>query len=389
MKLWEILQPRKKTVEDADAQALCACCAEYGIAELAFEICVNTVAAAFGRVDFRTFAGEGEKRREYRGAESYLWNVEPNRNQNSTDFLHELISELYRKNEVLILPVKGSAGADELYVADGFTVRDTPAFAERVYESITVGGKTVSGYRRESEVLHLRLNARNVRGAAAKVADSLERCQDAAERFFRNQRGVKLKVKVSTLESMQKDFRQNLERKVRETLKALSESENAAIPETEGWEYSAFGADGKGASDDIVKLAEQIYNETAQAFLIPFVMTSGKVEATGDAEKRFLSQVIDPLADQLQEEINRKRFGAEAWRGREYLRVDTSAIRHFDMFDNAANVEKLIGSALYSVNDIARAAGAEEIGEDWADRHYLTKNIATVEEAIKAADERR
>ena len=70
----------------------------------------------------------------------------------------------------------------------------------------------------------------------------------------------------------------------------------------------------------------------------------------------FLTNCIDPLADQIQEEINRKRYGYEGWKKGDYLRVDTSSIIHFDMFANAANVEKLVGSGAFTINDVLRAA---------------------------------
>ena len=52
------------------------------------------------------------------------------------------------------------------------------------------------------------------------------------------------------------------------------------------------------------------------------------------------------------------------------------------MFANAANVEKLVGSAVFTVNDILRAAGLPTIPDPWADEHYLTKNIATLSESV-------
>jgi hypothetical protein len=41
----------------------------------------------------------------------------------------------------------------------------------------------------------------------------------------------------------------------------------------------------------------------------------------------------------------------------------------------ASNMQALIGSAIYSVNDILRAIGKPPIPEDWANKHYLTLNI--------------
>ena len=97
-----------------------------------------------------------------------------------------------------------------------------------------------------------------------------------------------------------------------------------------------------------------------------------------------MTDCIDPICDQLQEEITRKRYGYDQWRNGNFLRVDSSSILHFDIFENAANVEKLVGSGAYSINDVLRAANQAAIKEPWADAHYMTLNIATMDEAARA-----
>ena len=57
------------------------------------------------------------------------------------------------------------------------------------------------------------------------------------------------------------------------------------------------------------------------------------------------------------------------------LSVDTSAIEHFDIFANAANVEKIIGSGVKSVNELRALIGDAEIPEEWANGHFMTLNI--------------
>ena len=68
------------------------------------------------------------------------------------------------------------------------------------------------------------------------------------------------------------------------------------------------------------------------------------------------------------------------------MQIDTSAIMHFDLFGNAANIEKLVGSAAFSINDVIQAAGMPKINEDWADQHFVTKNFETMDGAMRAID---
>ena len=63
--------------------------------------------------------------------------------------------------------------------------------------------------------------------------------------------------------------------------------------------------------------------------------------------------------------------------------MDTSSIIHFDLFANAANVEKLVGSGAYTINDVRRAANQSAIPEPWADEHFMTLNISTMSQATR------
>lgn len=137
---------------------------------------------------------------------------------------------------------------------------------------------------------------------------------------------------------------------------------------------------------DIRSLADDIFDFTARAFQIPPVLLFGDVAGTQDAMTRWLTTCIDPLCDQLQEEINRKRYGKEAYLRGDYLQIDTSTIIHFDMFQNAGNVEKLIGSGAFSINDVLAAAGQPRIREPWADAHWLTLNISPIDQAARTVE---
>ena len=73
---------RVSTVEITDQQVRDAV-TEICLRELAFWTCVGKIANALTKCEFRTFY-EGE---ELFKDEYYLWNYEPNRNQNKAEFL--------------------------------------------------------------------------------------------------------------------------------------------------------------------------------------------------------------------------------------------------------------------------------------------------------------
>lgn len=365
-------------------QELLAAAQEYQLRELAFWICVDMVANAVGRCEFRTFRNGTEvKERDY-----YLWNVEPNVNQNSTVFLHKLVAQLCKHNEALIINPRQRDGHDTLVVADGWEVPETSVTRLQEYRQVRVDDFTFHKTFREDDVLHLRLNHLDLRPVLDGLYQSYYKLVSAAMKAYQWSNGQHWKVHVSQLAQGDKEFQANFLRMIQEQVKPFLESNGAILPEFDGYTYTnESGRVSAGDTRDIKALMEDIFDFTARSFLIPAVLVNGKVEATSDANQRFLTYVIDPICDQLQEEINRKFYGYDRWRAGEYVWVDSSSIIHFDLFANAANVEKLVGSGVFCINDIRRAAGQAIINEPWAWRFWLTKNIAAIKAAAQGLGE--
>lgn len=357
--------------------------ADYTLRQLSFDICVDMIANAIGRCEFRTYRDGAEIReREY-----WTWNFEPNPNQNSTVFLHKLVDHLYRRNETLVISVTRRDGTDALAVADAWEQDEQQVLRENEYRHVRVEDLEFNKTFQERDVLRLRLNQTDIRPVVDALTDSWSHMAHLAMRHYQWDRGQHWKAHVNELAAGDDKFTANFAKMIQNQIKPFFDSDNAVLPEFDGYEYTMVGGEsGRNAGDsrDLRELAEDIFDFTARGFLIPSVLVNGKVEATADANHRFLTYVIDPLCDQLQEEITRKRYGYEGWAAGNFLRVDSSSILHYDLFGQAASVEKLIGSGVYSINDILRAAGQATIDEPWADEHFMTLNIERLEDMAKA-----
>ena len=353
---------------------------EYQIRNLCFWICANMVANALGRCEFRTFRNH----KEIQEREAYLWNVSPNVNQNSSAFLHKLVARLYENNEALIVDALPRGDLPSLVVADSWQQPEDWPSRQREYRGVQVGDYTYQYPFYENQVLHLQLNHCDMRPVLTGLYNSYIRLVQAAMQDYQWSHGKHWKVHINQIVGGDQEFPQKFQAMLADQIKPFLESSGAILPEFDGYTYEdVSGSGGKGDTRDIRALIEDIFDFTARAFLIPAVLVNGSVEGTEDANTRFLTNCIDPLADQLQEEINRKRYGYEGWARGDYLRVDTSSIIHFDLFANAANVEKLVGSGAYTINDVRRAANQAIINEPWANEHFMTLNISTMSEATR------
>lgn len=367
-------------IEEVTCRELMEAGQEYRVRELAFWCCTNMIANAVGRCDFRTFLGN----RETHGMERYLWNVEPNVNQNSTAFLHKLVAKLYQDNETLVIPTRRRDGMEAIVVADDW--QDPPEYPSRQneYKGVIVGQVTYDKTFRENEVLHLKLNYCDIGPVLCGLYESYATLLRAAMNNYTWTNGQHWKVTVDQMTSGQEGWNERFNKMIEAQIRPFLTSGVSVLPETSGYKYENMSKSVEGSMDatHIRNMVNDIFDFTANAFQIPPVLLRGQVEGTADAVQRFMTNCIDPLTDQLAEEINRKRYGYEAWQRGDYIRIDTSAIQHFNLFDHAESVEKLIGSG-YSYNDVQKAAGGQEIDEPWANEHFLTKNFAKAEELLK------
>lgn len=365
---------RSPTTVEITCRELMAAAQEFQLRDMSFWICANMIANAVGRCEFRTFRGN----KEIREREHYLWNVEPNVNQNSTAFLHKLVAKLLTDGEALVISTRQREGYDALVVADSWLPNGDYPSRQNEYINVQVGDVSYEKTFREREVLHLKLNHINVKPVLDGLYGAYWRLISAAMKRYEWDKGQHWKVHVDQLASGAEDFTENFTRMIEQQVKTFLDSNSAILPEFDGYAYTNEGGKVNVDLADIQAQMKDVLGFTAKALQIPAVLVDGSIQGTEDAQGRFLTGCIDPICDQLQEEINRKRYGYDRMRAGDYLRVDTSSIRHFDMFANAANVEKLVGSGAFTINDVLRSAGLPTIPEPWADEHYMTKNIAAL-----------
>lgn len=365
---------RSPTTVEIACRELMAAAQEFQLRDMSFWICANMIANAVGRCEFRTFR-DGKEIRE---REHYLWNVEPNVNQNSTAFLHKLVAKLLTDGEALVISTRQREGYDALVVADSWLPNGDYPSRQNEYINVQVGDVSYEKTFREREVLHLKLNHINVKPVLDGLYGAYWRLISAAMKRYEWDKGQHWKVHVDQLASGAEDFTENFTRMIEQQVKTFLDSNSAILPEFDGYAYTNEGGKANVELADIQSQMKDVLGFTAKALQIPAVLVDGSIQGTEDAQGRFLTGCIDPICDQLQEEINRKRYGYDRMRAGDYLRVDTSSIRHFDMFANAANVEKLVGSGAFTINDVLRSAGLPTIPEPWADEHYMTKNIAAL-----------
>lgn len=352
---------------------------EIYLRELAFQRAIQILAKMLGKCEIRTFLNNEEIFRD----EYYSWNYEPNRNQNKQQFFDKLVEKMFRNGEALI--VSGIDG--QLYVADAFCTTRSALYGN-TYSQVTVDDYTFQHTFRSTDVMYVRPNWKNVNTVLKGLYGSYARLIQYGAKSFLQSHGSKGILNISSIASNAKNFDETLKKLLNEYFKTFFESENAVLPIFDGYTFTETNRSknyNETTTRDIKAMYDDVFDFTARAIGIPPSILKGDVQDNSKAMDELLTVALDPLAGTLESEINRKKYGKAVLKGSRCM-VDTSHIKHVDVFGNAANIDKLVQSGTHTINMILRAMGQPQVNEEWADQHFITKNYSTVQGVLDSLE---
>lgn len=351
--------------------------------ELGIQACVNLIANTVARSEFRTY----EKGKEVKQDNYYLFNVEPNPNKSASKFWRDVIHHLVYDNECLVIQQNNF-----FYVADSFDVKKF-AFKDYVYSNIVIDDYQLSNSYIEPDVLHFELHNEKIRDVIDGLYQSYAKLIAAAQKHYKKQNARRGKLIVPTGYPQTDKAQAELQKLLNERFKRFFEAEgDAVVPLTNGLEYEelenkANGVKGSMEGRDIRAFVDDIFDFVAIAFQVPPQLLKGNVADTDKAVNNFLTFCINPLAELLTDEINRKMYGRKNYLERTYMKLDTSHIRAVDIKDVANALDVLVRIGAYSVDDCLQYLGMEPLNTEWSRARWMTKNYEPIEKAAEGGGE--
>lgn len=352
---------------------------EYHIKKLAVQTSVNLIANTLIRTQFRTF----EKGKEIIGNNHYLFNVQPNQNQNASAFFHEFVSRLVEDNECLVIMQN-----EQIYIAESFDKKNY-AFHENTYSNIVVNGYKLNKSFSESDVLYFKLNNQKIKNVIDDLYGSYGKLLSSAMNYYKRSNAMRVKLKMEGSFSQTDEEQEAREEMFNEQLKRFLEAEGAAaLPLQDGItleELQNLSNSGR-TSRDVRALVDDIFDFVSMAFHIPKGLLKGDVADVEGQTDNFIMFCVAPIAELIEDEINRKFYTKEEYLKRSYFKADTSLIKHVDIVKLANAIDKLFSSGTHNANENRMMIGKEMIDEDWANDYHITKNYQSVKEVLKGGD---
>jgi len=359
---------------------------ETAVRELALNIAIGMISKTIAKCEIKEFfSGKEVKKQEY-----YLWNVKPNANENAVQFFHKLIYKLCFDGEALVVFDKAyNDKTTQALVADSFEIKSNRTLYAKTYTSVRVEELEFETVFSADDVLYFKLNNEDIRRLIDLFYNSYKNLIDMSLKSYKRSRGERGTLKIGRIPG-DTEYEEYTQKIMSQFMKPYFEGDNAVLPLSEGQEYTRINGTGQRElteADDVRKLLNDVFDITAMAFGIPPALMRGEMADTSQLMVNFLTFCIDPICDMIATEINAKRYGRDGYLKGNFVKIDTSSVKHVDLFDVATAVDKLISSGATSINEVRRALGLPRIDEEWADEHFITKNYQQIIDALDAAAE--
>ena len=268
-KIFPIFNPETRKIELHDE--MCIKAIESYIKLLAIETAVNLISNTLALAEFKTF----DKGKEIRKDNYYLFNVEPNINQNASRFWRKVIHNLVKKNEALVIMQDSN-----LFVADEFK-RNEYAFKENFYNALKIENLNLNKTYEESEVFYFALHSMEMKRLIDGLYEDYGVLIEYSKTHYRRSNARRGILEIPTSYPQTEAAQAGLDDLLNAGMKTFFESEKGAVlPLTNGLKYTDLtNASYKNGSDsrDIRSLVDDVFDYVAIAFQIPPQMLKGNL----------------------------------------------------------------------------------------------------------------
>jgi HK97 family phage portal protein len=359
--------------------------------ELARLIGASYVSAAVQACDIRFYGADG--RRTLDDA-AWLWNVSPNQNYSADQLLDAMVNQMFERGEALVVPFQGYSGASTLWYATDWTVNEQHGIGTADhFTNVMVEGQPMKSDYYASQVYRFNLDAtpdKRFSQLKKAIGDQYSALADSAATAYKGGNTRRYKWRRSSTTSGTLKEQQEQLALMKKQVQAFVSSDSIAVwPEYTGNELESFsdGSSTANASTDFVSIRKDMFELAASCMRMPTSMLYGNVNNFSTVFDSFITFAIDPVAKVIGDEITRKTYTQDEWAAGAHCDLDTSQIKHRDLYDAAGDIDKLIADGVNSVNDTLRDFGRDLIDEAWADEHLRTKNYETANSKQNAGGE--
>lgn len=345
------------------------------ISDMAIDKANGMIARAIAKSEFVVYRnGERKKDDVY-----WMLNVKPNPNETATEFWIKAIKKVFEEKECLIVYMNKTLYRASKFSTDTEVTR--PKKYTNVYIEVDDDEASVSKTFKADDVIHLRNTNKKIveylkknLGYYNQIASGLLASKKIGSipKFTLDvegttpiirQKGEDGKDKILTIDQYKQKIKQMLE------------SENIEVlTNQQGMKVNQLSVDTKVSTEDITKIAKEIYAECAYAYDIPEAVFAGTITEKADSSNEFITYAVNWLKEMLNDGMTAALVGKEGFLNKnEKIIIDMSKFKHVDVIESAANLDKLRAIG-FTLDEIFEMVGREPLNTEFSKQRVITKN---------------
>lgn len=346
------------------------------IKELAKYTAISLIASALSLCEILVY----ENGKKVRNGDWYSLNVKANPNESAPQFWHKVVEKMLTAGDgkgALVFIQNGN-----LYCADDYNVKEKRPFklTGNLYDGVVIDDLQLGKTFTSRDVMLFKIEQIQGNLTVDLMYNDISKIVAAAMAGYQDANIKRWKFKVNAREAGSETFQKQWQEKLKNSVKQFVSGDTQVFVEYDDRALDPIDmkSSGTASAGDNVQLINQVFDIVGRAYHIPpGIMTAGNYNVQ-DIMDQFLTFCVDPIAGVISNTLTGS-YGQDSFREGNYFRVDTSKIKHFDIFSMAPNIDKLISSGFASVNEVRAAAdwdaaGDPEDPDNWLNQHILTKN---------------
>ena len=305
----------------------------------------------------------------------YRLNVKPNQNMNANEFKTKLVDKMIFDGEALVVIIH-----DQFYVADSWTV-DKKVFKPNFYYDVVIDGYEINRSFYENEVFHFDYHNAKFKRFLNHLDDSYGKLFKRLIEIHMREQQIRVYAKFPGLTSKSPEEQSRFTKYLKGLERKIKEDSVVIAPRQDDYDIEENSQNYLGRSVSEVQTLENMYvSQVANALQVPPLIFSGELADVSHHNENYIRDCIRPLVDIIATEINAKYFKVAELAETQGVKPNTIQLLYNSEFAMAKDGEKMIGSGIWTIDDVLEQQGKPRLNTPLTTRRYLTKNIAPLKD---------
>lgn len=300
----------------------------------------------------------------------YKLNYRPNPYYNGNEFKRKIITDMLYNGECLVVKI-----VDDYYVADSFSYDEkTKLFT--VTTEYSTKEKTYS----IDDVIHIRYNNVEFRNFLNSLSNSYDKLYKRVLDVQMRQQQIRVYAPFKGVSAKNEENTKKFMNFLSGMKKQLENESIAVVPRQDDYDVEEHSQNYLGRSAEELGTIENMYvKQVANILQVPPLLFSGDLADTSEHSKNFVRWCVKPIMNEIANEFNAKQTKSSLKNS--LITVNTIECVYVSEFEMARDVEKMIGSGVWTIDDVLVQLGKKRENSKDTTRRYLTKNIGIIEQA--------